>query len=154
MKSVGRYITNICVLVVFIYTVCITGGHINGRVVIGGLFPLSEKVPEGVIGRGVKPAVNLAREMINKNKDVLPDHILDIVDSDTECDMAVATKFFFDMVDSDNTLVMVFGDACSTVSGPIAEISKEWNVSLVSKIQCNNYVELSVCLVEVSFDSC
>ena len=49
-----------------------------------------------------------------------------------QCDMAVATKFFFDMVDSNNTMVMVFGDACSSVSGPIAEISKEWNVWLVS----------------------
>jgi len=48
-----------------------------------------------------------------------------------QCDMAVATKFFFDMVDSNHTMVMVFGDACSSVSGPIAEISKEWNVSLV-----------------------
>ena len=45
--------------------------------------------------------------------------------------MAVATKFFFDMVDSNSTMVMVFGDACSAVSGPIAEISKEWNVWLV-----------------------
>lgn len=48
--------------------------------------------------------------------------------------MAVATKFFFDMVDSNHTMVMVFGDACSSVSGPIAEISKEWNVSLVSTV--------------------
>ena len=47
--------------------------------------------------------------------------------------MAVATKFFFDMVDSNSTMVMVFGDACSAVSGPIAEISKEWNVWLVCK---------------------
>ena len=46
--------------------------------------------------------------------------------------MAVATKFFFDMVDSNSTMVMVFGDACSAVSGPIAEISKEWDVWLVS----------------------
>jgi hypothetical protein len=38
------------------------------------------------------------------------------------------------MVDSNNTMVMVFGDACSSVSGPIAEISKEWNVWLVSHL--------------------
>lgn len=67
-----------------VLTICNSGKQINGRVVIGGLFPLSEKVPEGAIGRGVKPAVDLAKEMINQNKDLLPDHILDIVDNDTE----------------------------------------------------------------------
>ncbi|KAH3888240.1 hypothetical protein DPMN_012272, partial [Dreissena polymorpha] len=102
----------------------------KGRVVIAGLFPISESVPEGLIGRGVKPAVELALHMINKEHSVLPHHTLDIIDSDTKCDMAVATKFFFDMVDSNTTMVLLFGDACSTVSGPIAEISKEWNVSL------------------------
>lgn len=57
----------------------------NGRIVIAGLFPLSESVPEGHIGRGVKPAVNLARDMINKNKTILPHYHLEIIDSDTKC---------------------------------------------------------------------
>ncbi|WAR01606.1 GABR2-like protein [Mya arenaria] len=70
--------------------------------------------------------------MINNETSILPKHHLDIVQSDTQCDMAVATKFFFDLVASNNTVVMVFGDACSAVSGPIAEISKEWNVWLLS----------------------
>ncbi|XP_052799052.1 gamma-aminobutyric acid type B receptor subunit 2-like [Mya arenaria] len=103
-----------------------------GRIVIAGLFPLSDRVPEGHIGRGVQPAVELALGMINNETSILPKHHLDIVQSDTQCDMAVATKFFFDLVASNNTVVMVFGDACSAVSGPIAEISKEWNVWLLS----------------------
>ncbi|XP_052799054.1 gamma-aminobutyric acid type B receptor subunit 2-like [Mya arenaria] len=103
-----------------------------GRIVIAGLFPLSDRVPEGLIGRGVQPAVELALGMINNETSILPKHHLDIVQSDTQCDMAVATKFFFDLVASNSTVVMVFGDACSAVSGPIAEISKEWNVWLLS----------------------
>ncbi|WAR01608.1 GABR2-like protein [Mya arenaria] len=90
------------------------------------------RVPEGLIGRGVQPVVELALGMINNETSILPKHHLDIVQSDTQCDMAVATKFFFDLVASNSIVVMVFGDACSAVSGPIAEISKEWNVWLLS----------------------
>lgn len=56
----------------------------KGRVVIAGLFPISESVPEGLIGRGVRPAVELALDMINKEHTVLPHHTLDIIDSDTK----------------------------------------------------------------------
>ncbi|XP_053385078.1 gamma-aminobutyric acid type B receptor subunit 2-like isoform X2 [Mercenaria mercenaria] len=115
----------------YIFSVCESVDNEKGRIVIAGLFPLTD-VPEGVIGRGVKPAVDLAVKMISDSTDLLPDHNLQILHSNTKCDMAVATKFFFDMVDSNKTMVMVFGDACSSVSGPIAEISKEWNVSLLS----------------------
>jgi len=79
---------------VFYYQVCvfsviccgwITSEHLEkGRVTIAGLFPLSHAVPEGHIGRGVRPAVNMARDLINNDDDILPHHRLDIVDSDTK----------------------------------------------------------------------
>lgn len=56
----------------------------KGRIVIAGLFPLSDNVPEVTIGRGVRPAVDLALEMVNEKSDLLPNHYLDIVDNDTK----------------------------------------------------------------------
>lgn len=68
----------------YMFQFCESGGNTNGRIVIAGLFPLSESVPEGVIGRGVKPAVDLAVGMVNKNKEILPNHHLQIVHNDTK----------------------------------------------------------------------
>ena len=45
---------------------------------------MSENVSEGSIGRGVKPAVNWALQMINNNDDILPDHELAILANDTK----------------------------------------------------------------------
>lgn len=73
---------------------CESGGSTNGRIVIAGLFPLSESVPEGVIGRGVKPAVDLAVNMVNKNKEILPHHHLQIVHNDTKVN-SKSQKFIF-----------------------------------------------------------
>lgn len=50
-----------------------------------------------------------------------------------QCDMAKATKIFFDMMHENTTKVMLFGDACPNVTGPLAQISKWWNMSQVSR---------------------
>lgn len=62
-------------------------GNEKGKIVIAGLFPVSDNVPEATIGRGVKPAVELAIKMINERSDLLPNHYLDIVDNDTKVHM-------------------------------------------------------------------
>ena len=47
--------------------------------------------------------------------------------------MAVATKAFFDMTFDDNTTeAILFGDACYNVSGPMAEISRQWGMFQVN----------------------
>ncbi|ELT87875.1 hypothetical protein CAPTEDRAFT_222380 [Capitella teleta] len=42
--------------------------------------------------------------------------------------MAVGTKLFFDMMHEPPAKVMLFGDACSEVTTPIAESAKWWNI--------------------------
>lgn len=49
-----------------------------------GFFPVSNKIPEGAIGRGVIPAVELALQHINDSPKVLRGIHLDLVWNDTE----------------------------------------------------------------------
>lgn len=50
-----------------------------------------------------------------------------------QCDMAVATKAFFDLTyDNATTDAILFGDACYSVTGPMAEISREWGMFQVN----------------------
>lgn len=49
-----------------------------------GFFPVSTKIPEGAIGRGVIPAVELALQHINDSPKVLRGIHLDLVWNDTE----------------------------------------------------------------------
>lgn len=49
-----------------------------------GFFPVSRKIPEGAIGRGVIPAVELALQHINDSPKVLRGIHLDLVWNDTE----------------------------------------------------------------------
>lgn len=49
-----------------------------------GFFPVSTRIPEGAIGRGVLPAVDLALQHINDSPKILPGIHLDLVYNDTE----------------------------------------------------------------------
>jgi hypothetical protein len=49
-----------------------------------GFFPVSRKIPEGAIGRGVIPAVELALQHINDSPKILRGIHLDLVWNDTE----------------------------------------------------------------------
>ncbi|KAI0215382.1 Gamma-aminobutyric acid type B receptor subunit 2 [Lamellibrachia satsuma] len=53
------------------------------------------------------------------------------------CDMAVGTKLFFDMMHDPPTKIMLFGDACSHVTAPIAESSVWWNIWQLSYADTN-----------------
>ncbi|XP_015786384.1 gamma-aminobutyric acid type B receptor subunit 2-like isoform X2 [Tetranychus urticae] len=97
-----------------------------------GFFPLNYKIPEGSIGRGVMPAVNLALKHINADPSILSGYTLDIVPKDTECDPAVGMKAFFDMIHGDPKKLILFGDACTSVTDPIAKASKFFNLIQLS----------------------
>lgn len=55
-----------------------------------GFFPLSERIPQGAIGRGVMPAVDLALQSINSDPSVIKGYQIDLVRKDTE-----VSKFYF-----------------------------------------------------------
>ncbi|XP_025087518.1 gamma-aminobutyric acid type B receptor subunit 2-like isoform X2 [Pomacea canaliculata] len=98
---------------------------------IAGLFPFTGT--HGSVGRGVKPAVDLALRHVNNDRSILPEYELKITFNDSKCDMAVATKAFFDLTyDNATTDAILFGDACYSVTGPMAEISREWGMFQLS----------------------
>lgn len=49
--------------------------------------------------------------------------------------MAVATKLLFDTLHDRKDNAMLFGDACFEVTGPMAQISKWWNMSQVGNFK-------------------
>ena len=59
-------------------------------------------------------------------------HCLKRIDLLFQCDMAVGTKLFFDMMHKDPPKVMLFGGACTQVTAPLAESSRWWDIWQVS----------------------
>ena len=49
-----------------------------------------------------------------------------------QCDMAVGTRLFFDMMNDDIPKVLLFGHAWPEVTSAIAESSPQWNISQVN----------------------
>ncbi|XP_076323400.1 gamma-aminobutyric acid type B receptor subunit 2-like isoform X2 [Tachypleus tridentatus] len=95
---------------------------------IGGFFPVSHKVPQGEIGRGVIPAVTLALNHINTSPDILPEYQLTLQWNDTKCDPAVGMKSFFDMLSDEPRKIVLFGDACTSVTDPIAKAAQFFQI--------------------------
>lgn len=58
--------------------------HQRKEIVIAGLFPTSEDIPEGRIGRGVRPAVELALDRVNNDSRILKDYVLKLTWNDTK----------------------------------------------------------------------
>ncbi|GAB1598328.1 uncharacterized protein LOC115214515 [Argonauta hians] len=102
-----------------------------------GLFPTTTDREAGAIGRGVRPAVELAIEKVNSDPGILPHWNLTVNWNDTKCDMAVATRLFFDMMHENTTKIILFGDACFNVTGPMVQISKWWNMTQLSYADTN-----------------
>ena len=48
--------------------------------------------------------------------------------------MAVGTKLFFDMMHEQPSKVMLFGDACTQVTAPIAESAIWWKIAQVGLV--------------------
>lgn len=71
-----------CIILTIFATIC--NAKRNNKLFIAGFFPTSTSIPEGAIGRGVIPAVNLALQHINNSPLVLRGYHLDIVYNDTK----------------------------------------------------------------------
>ena len=63
-----------------------TSSRQSGKLTLhaAGFFPVSTRIPEGAIGRGVIPAVELALQHINDSPMILRGIHLDLVWNDTE----------------------------------------------------------------------
>lgn len=96
----------------------------ENKLYIAGFFPTSSNILQGSIGRGVLPAVYLALEHINDSPSMNRGYKLDLVWNNTKCDAAFGMKAFFNMLYDPPPKVMLFGDACTAVTDPIAKASK------------------------------
>ena len=85
MFSVAALIvSNVVIAAVYICGIICTEFTSKQEIVIAGLFPMSNSIKEGEIGRGVRPAVDLALKMINKDETLLPHHNLTLIANDTQ----------------------------------------------------------------------
>nr|XP_027225527.1 LOW QUALITY PROTEIN: gamma-aminobutyric acid type B receptor subunit 2-like [Penaeus vannamei] len=100
-------------------------------VFVAGFFPVGEG-PKHSLGRGVMPALNLAVKHVNEHPTVLRNYKLHVIWNDTQCDTAVGTKSFFDMMFEKPRKVMLFGAACTHVTDPIAKAAKHWHITQLS----------------------
>jgi hypothetical protein len=51
-----------------------------------------------------------------------------VIMSLSQCDMAVGSRVFFDMMHNPPAKAVVLGDACSHVTLPVAESAVSWNI--------------------------
>uniref|UniRef100_A0A1X7VGX3 G-protein coupled receptors family 3 profile domain-containing protein n=1 Tax=Amphimedon queenslandica TaxID=400682 RepID=A0A1X7VGX3_AMPQE len=82
-----------------------------------------------VVVSGAIPVVDLTLKLINDRKDVLNNYTLGyspILDS--KCDRTTSLDQFFNVINSDTTIIALLGCGCSTATIPVAEISHYWNI--------------------------
>ncbi|XP_055332169.1 gamma-aminobutyric acid type B receptor subunit 2-like, partial [Paramacrobiotus metropolitanus] len=103
------------------------------ELLIAGLFPLALNSDSGRLGRGVLPAALLARDHINQRHNLLKGYELQLDVNDTACDAALGIKAFLDMLyKKPGRRLMVFGSACTEVTGPIAQASQFLHLAQLS----------------------
>ncbi|XP_064408032.1 gamma-aminobutyric acid type B receptor subunit 1 [Latimeria chalumnae] len=95
---------------------------------IGALFPMSGGWPGG---QACLPSAQMALEIVNKRKDILPDYELKLMYYNSECDPGQATKFLYELLYND-PMKIVLMPGCSGVSTLVAEAARMWNLIVLS----------------------
>ena len=78
------FVIKIIVVIIHFTVLCNCGNASKKAIYIAGLFPVSEGIPEGAMGRGVLPAVQLALDHVNNHTGLLDDYHLEIIWNNTE----------------------------------------------------------------------
>ncbi|XP_041355043.1 gamma-aminobutyric acid type B receptor subunit 1-like [Gigantopelta aegis] len=94
-----------------------------------GLFPFRGAFDAG---HGIRPAVELAIEYVNKNSKVLPGYQLNLVVNDTECNSGKVVEILTERFCSTTTLITILGAGCSVVTEVVAETAYLWNLISIS----------------------
>ncbi|XP_072396651.1 uncharacterized protein [Diabrotica undecimpunctata] len=101
-------------------------------ITIGGIFPMSSTAFNGTgIAQGARAAV----EFINKNSSLLKDYNLNMLAFDGKCQPDSVMSNFLDFIVTRETyvnLVGVLGPACTETIEPIAAVSKQYRVLVIS----------------------
>ncbi|KAK1134342.1 hypothetical protein K0M31_012113 [Melipona bicolor] len=93
---------------------------------IGGIFPIAgEGGWQG--GQACMPAVNLALDDVNREKNLLPGFILKLHSNDSECEPGLGASVMYNLLYyKPHKLMLLAG--CSTVCTTVAEAAKMWNL--------------------------
>ncbi|XP_076381536.1 gamma-aminobutyric acid type B receptor subunit 1 isoform X2 [Megalopta genalis] len=93
---------------------------------IGGIFPIAgEGGWQG--GQACMPAVNLALDDVNREKNLLPGFTLKLHSNDSECEPGLGASVMYNLLYySPRKLMLLAG--CSTVCTTVAEAAKMWNL--------------------------
>nr|XP_050850762.1 gamma-aminobutyric acid type B receptor subunit 1 isoform X2 [Vespula vulgaris] len=93
---------------------------------IGGIFPINgEGGWQG--GQACMPAVNLALDDVNREKNLLPGFILKLHSNDSECEPGLGASVMYNLLYyKPHKLMLLAG--CSTVCTTVAEAAKMWNL--------------------------
>ncbi|CRK93996.1 CLUMA_CG007522, isoform A [Clunio marinus] len=96
---------------------------------IGGIFP------EPKTGReydGIPAVINIAKEIINNNMNILPGYKLEVKIANSECKPDLVLRHFINYYSHRKHLVGVLGPSCSEAVEPIAGISKHFKMSVIT----------------------
>ncbi|XP_066944168.1 uncharacterized protein GABA-B-R2 isoform X2 [Macrobrachium rosenbergii] len=127
----GSWLPCLALLLLVIYPTITHARSKKVDVYVAGFFPVGKGLKSS-LGRGVMPALKLAIKHVNDHPTVLRNYKLHVVWNDTQCNTAVGTKSFFDMMDRLPRKVMLFGAACTHVTDPIAKAAKHWHIVQLS----------------------
>ncbi|CAK9821809.1 Gamma-aminobutyric acid type B receptor subunit 1 [Anthophora retusa] len=93
---------------------------------IGGIFPIGgEGGWQG--GQACMPAVNLALDDVNREKNLLPGFTLKLHSNDSECEPGLGASVMYKLLYYDPQKLMLLA-GCSTVCTTVAEAAKMWNL--------------------------
>ncbi|XP_050321849.1 gamma-aminobutyric acid type B receptor subunit 1 [Bactrocera neohumeralis] len=103
------------------------------RIVLLGLFELSNRQGQRLDGWSELSAAQMAVEHINSKK-ILPDYTLELLTNDTQCDPGVGVDRFFHAIytQPDTRMIMLLGSACSEVTESLAKVVPHWSIVQVS----------------------
>ncbi|XP_017760337.1 PREDICTED: gamma-aminobutyric acid type B receptor subunit 1 isoform X2 [Eufriesea mexicana] len=93
---------------------------------IGGIFPIAgEGGWQG--GQACMPAVNLALDDVNREKNLLPGFTLKLHSNDSECEPGLGATVMYNLLYNEPHKLMLLA-GCSTVCTTVAEAAKMWNL--------------------------
>ncbi|XP_076674724.1 gamma-aminobutyric acid type B receptor subunit 1 isoform X2 [Andrena cerasifolii] len=93
---------------------------------IGGIFPIAgEGGWQG--GQACMPAVNLALDDVNREKNLLPGFTLKLHSNDSECEPGLGASVMYNLLYYKPQKLMLLA-GCSTVCTTVAEAAKMWNL--------------------------
>jgi hypothetical protein len=90
------------------------------------------KTGEWAVGKTIAPAAQLAADDINRNPDLLPDHLIQITYYDTGCQMGKAILGIVSIFMEHERIHGIIGDGCDVVCEPFGLLAFEFQLPMIS----------------------